>query len=116
MKSLLSKLALVMFLGILSVQIASAGASISGKQTRGSAGQNAKLECTPVTINTTMKITAVTGDNEGFWIMKDGATVGKFYKSNDPSAIGKSLPAGKYYVYPNLKKSAGTATVTVTLK
>jgi hypothetical protein len=116
MKSMMLKLAAVVFIGLLSIQMAGAGTSVSGKQTKGSAGQNAKLECAPVTIKTTMKIAGVSGSNAGFWIVKDGATVMKFHKENDPSAVGKSLPAGTYHVYPNLKGSSKTATVTVTLK
>lgn len=116
MRSTLSKLAIIVFLSLLSLQITNAATSISGKQTKGSAGQNAKLQCSPVTIASPKRIASVTGSNAGFWIMKGGSNVMKFYKSNDPSAIGKTLPAGTYYVYPNLKKGASTATVTITLK
>lgn len=114
-KSLWSKLAVFAFVCFLPLQIASAGVSISGKQTAGSAGSNAKLTCSPVKISKTMKITGVSGSNAGFWIQKGSATVARYYKSNDPSAKGRSLDPGTYYVYPNLPNGAKTATVTVSL-
>ncbi|MCF7730832.1 MAG: hypothetical protein K9N23_04055 [Akkermansiaceae bacterium] len=116
MKTIWSKLAVFVFTCFVSLQLAHAGVTLSGKQTAGSAGSNAKLECTAVTVSSPMTISAVSGSNEGFWIQQGSSTVMKFYKSNDPSAVGQKLQAGTYYVYPNLKKGSSAATVTVTLK
>lgn len=116
MKTLFAKIATVTFLAMLTLQMSHAG-TLSGKQTRGAPGRNAKLECKAVTIAKAQTITAVSGSNRGFWVKNSsGDTVMQFSKSNDPSAVGKTLQPGTYYVYPNLERRVNTATVTLTLK
>ena len=90
--------------------------TLSGFQTKGSAGNNAKLECKAVTIQKTVKIVSISGDNAGFWITKGGGTVAKYWKTNDPSAKGLTLKPGTYYIYPNLKKNQHKASVTIKLQ
>ena len=89
---------------------------LTGYQTKGSAGKNAKLDCKAVTINKTVKIISIAGDNAGFWITKGGAAIAKYWKTNDPKAIGFSLKPGTYYIYPNLKRNQQKASVIVKLK
>ncbi len=85
-----------------------------GKQVKEDSEQKAELVCIPLKITQTMKIVAVSGVNEGFWIQKESETV---YKFTDVSkAIGIKLKPGTYYVYPYLKKNALSANVEVVLK
>ncbi len=114
MKALVSKLAMMSVIGFLGIQMAAAE-TISGSQSKGSAGQNATLRCSPVTINATKKITGISGSNAGFWIVKGSTTIARYYKQNDSSAMGKVLSPGTYYVYPNLKNGQGQATVVVSI-
>jgi hypothetical protein len=93
-----------------------AAESITGTQTRGSAGQSATLTCSPVTINSPRVVSSISGSNEGFWIVQGSATVARFYKQNDPAARGLTLQPGTYYVYPNLKSGQQKATVTVVIR
>ena len=102
-------------IGFFGIQMAAAE-TISGSQTKGSAGKNATLRCNPVTISSAKKITSISGSNAGFWIVKGSATIARYYKSNDPSARGKALSPGTYYVYPNLKKGQTQASVNVAVK
>lgn len=115
MKRLINRLALITLVGFLGIQM-SAAETISGSQTRGSAGQNATLHCNPVTIKSAKSITSISGSNQGFWIQKSTAIIARYYKENDPSAKGKKLQPGTYYVYPNLKSGQKKATVTVVIK
>lgn len=90
--------------------------TLSGSQTKGVAGSNAKLECNPVKITKNVKIISISGSNNGFWISKDGVTVKTFWKPNDPSAKGLLLKPGNYWIYPNLKQNQSKATVTIKLQ
>ncbi|NWK55356.1 hypothetical protein HW115_07020 [Verrucomicrobiaceae bacterium N1E253] len=115
MKTKLAQFAILTLVCLFSLHTAHA-ASLSGKQTKGTSAQSqAKLECSPLKISGNKRISAISGNNAGFWIMKDGQVVARFYKKNDPSAVGTVLPAGTYYVYPNLPKGASTATVTLSI-
>ncbi|MDE2596101.1 MAG: hypothetical protein KGL44_04390 [Sphingomonadales bacterium] len=83
----------------------------SGRHNRGNAEQSAELFGRSVTLASTCTVAQVTGqDNAGFWIEGD-----RNLKFPDPAkAVGTALPAGRYWVYPELKKEATTATVSVT--
>lgn len=116
MKKLFFLIATLSLMLFLSSSIFAQEVKLSGTQTKGSAGSNAKLNCTPVTITKTMQIFSVSGDNEGFWITNGSNVIANYYNSNDPSAIGKKLNPGTYYVYPNLKKNQNQASVTLHLK
>lgn len=116
MKSLWSKLLFLAMLCIIPVQMAAADTTIAGSQTAGSPGSNAKLSCTPVKISKPMTISAVSGSNAGFWIQSGPNIVARFNNENDASAVGKTLPAGTYTVYPNLPHGGKSATVKITLK
>lgn len=89
---------------------------MNGTQTRGNAGSNASLNCTGVTISTTMKIVEIKGENAGFWITNGASTIQTYWKKNDPSAIGYQLNPGTYYVYPNLPANLNNASVSLVLK
>jgi len=90
--------------------------SISGTQTKGSEGSNAKLLGASVKITHQVVIKNVEGENAGFWISTNGNVISKYVMSNDPSAIGFVLNPGIYNVYPNLKPNQQTATVTIKLE
>ena len=121
MKATRIQIVLALFMSVLTLQPALAAnkniTTITGTQTRGSIGRNASLHCTPVTITTPKKIISITGYNKGFWISNSrGKRIMSFYKPNDSSAKGKTLPAGTYTIYPNLKDGANKASVTIKLK
>jgi hypothetical protein len=85
-----------------------------GEQKKASADQKAELTCIPLKISSTMKIVAVSGDNEGFWIQKESETIYKFTEAE--KAIGIKLKPGTYYVYPYFKDKQLKATVEIMLK
>lgn len=116
MKKVTAIFVAMIFFVFLSSEIISQTVELSGSQTRGTAGKNASLSCVPVTINKTMKISEVSGDNAGFWIIKGSVAIAYYYKPNDPAAVGLELKPGTYYVYPNLKQNQNTAKVKLTLK
>ncbi len=115
MKNTLLKAVLLALFLVTPMYMASAE-TLSGTQTSGSAGSNAKLQCTAITISKPMTISAVSGNNAGFWVVKGNTTVAQYYKPNDTSAIGTTLQPGTYTVYPNLPKGSSSASVTLTLK
>ncbi|MBN2571936.1 MAG: hypothetical protein JXA68_07400 [Ignavibacteriales bacterium] len=114
MKRLFFIMSVFLLLGFIS--ISAQQVKLSGTQTKGSAGSNAQLSCTPVTINKVMTINTISGDNAGFWITNGSSVIASYYNSNDQSAIGRRLNPGTYYVYPNLKKNQHQASVTLHLK
>lgn len=116
MKKLFFVISVFLFLGLLSTSMFAQQVKLSGTQTKGSAGSNAQLSCTPVTISKTMQIFSVSGDNAGFWITNGTYVIASYYNSNDQSAIGRNLAPGTYYVYPNLKRNQYKASVTLHLK
>ena len=61
-----------------------------------------------------MKISAVKGNCNGFWIQKGSETIHKFINLTDP--IGTKLKPGIYYIYPNIRKGNKIADITITLK
>ncbi len=90
------------------------GQTLYGEQLRGTGStNNAKTLCKGITLTSTKTIAKITGDNAGFWIMKSGTVIKRYYKKNDPSAINFQLEPGTYYVYPNLKERQNKATVTL---
>ncbi|MCD6659145.1 MAG: hypothetical protein LT105_03195 [Lentimicrobium sp.] len=110
MKKLLFFLGFIAFATLASAQTV----TLSGTQNKGTAGKNAELKSTPVKITKTMKITSVSGECEGFWIVKDNVTIHTFYDNKKP--VGTQLKPGTYYVYPNLKKNSNSASVTLSLQ
>ncbi|MBP5503643.1 MAG: hypothetical protein IKR94_04740 [Bacteroidales bacterium] len=89
---------------------------ISGTQRRLS-GRNAELESQKVKIAKTMTIVSVTGNNNGFWITKNGKSEKAFWTEKQTSdAVGYKLSKGEYQVFPNLKTDENLATVTIKLK
>ncbi len=111
----LVKMSLVIVFMLAGTGFVSAQYTIQGSQTKGRAGVNAKLQCKAVVINKTVKVTAVSGNNNGFWIT-DGRSKYNYWKPNDRSAIGLVLKPGTYYAYPNLKPNANRATVVIHLR
>lgn len=116
MKTILKFAALITALLLIAGTAGAQSYTLQGSQTRGTPGKNAKLECTSVKISETVKITAVSGDNSGFWISNGSKTVASFWQPNDPEAKGTILQPGTYYVYPNLRKNQNHATVTLKLE
>ncbi len=112
----IAKLALAASVCLLPLQLSAATVTISGKQTSGSAGSNAKLSGQAVTLSSPMTIASVSGSNAGFWIQKGTQIVARFSKPNDSAAVGTPLQPGTYSVYPNLSPGSTSATVTLTLK
>ncbi|MDG2004378.1 MAG: hypothetical protein P8J20_13710 [Novosphingobium sp.] len=80
-----------------------------GSQTAGVAGRNASLSGQPVTLPAGCTIVSASGLNQGFWMQ---GTTRLLFDTMD-SARGRAVPAGTYYVYPNLKPGTGTASVSV---
>lgn len=83
--------------------------SIQGTQQRGAPGRNASLVSTPVRLRKPGVIDSVEGGRAGFWI--EGSRRMSFDTAGQ--AIGTTLPAGTYQVYPNLPRDAESASVTV---
>ena len=83
----------------------------SGRQVRAAAGESGELHGRSFALPAACTISAATGTEEaGFWI--EGVSTVKF--DTAAKAIGTVVPAGRYWVYPNLKRGAASATVTVT--
>ena len=83
----------------------------SGRQVRAAAGESGELHGRSFALPAACTISAATGTEEaGFWI--EGVSTVKF--DTTAKAVGTVVPAGRYWVYPNLKRSAASATVTVT--
>lgn len=110
----MKKILLIIGLFAIAALVSAQNVTLSGTQTRGSAGKNAELKSNPVKITKTMKITAVSGECEGFWIVKDNIKVHTFWDNKKP--VGTKLKPGTYYVYPNLKKNLNTGSVTLSLQ
>lgn len=93
--------------------IALAGTSSgSGTQIRGVPGRNAQLIGNAFTVpRQGAVITKVNCTGNGFWI--EGTIRKGFIPAQN--AVGFRLPAGRYYVFPNLKPSQTTADVRITL-
>ncbi len=71
------------------------------------------LECTPIKLTSSMKISDTEGNCCGFWIQKGSETIHKFSKKDD--AIGVTLQPGIYYVYPYLEKNKKSSYIIITL-
>ena len=87
--------------------------TLKGEQKINNTTNNPVLECTPLKISATMKISETEGDCEGFWIEKGSETIHKFKKNKD--AIGVLLQPGTYYVYPYLKTNQKKSYIIITL-
>ena len=89
---------------------------ISGTQQR-FPGRNAELSSVKVKISKTMTIVSVTGNNNGFWIMKNGKSEKAFWTEKQTSdAVGFKLTKGEYQVFPNIKTDESSASVTIKLQ
>ena len=89
---------------------------ISGTQQR-IPGRNAELSSLKVKISKTMTIVSVTGNNNGFWIMKNGKSEKAFWTEKQTSdAVGYKLTKGEYQVFPNIKNDENSASVTIKLQ
>ena len=110
----MKKILLIIGLFAITALVSAQNVTLSGTQTRGAAGKNAELKSNPVKSTKTMKITAVSGECEGFWIVKDNIKVHTFWDNKKP--VGTKLKPGAYYVYPNLKKNLNTGSVTLSLQ
>jgi hypothetical protein len=116
MKTLSKLSVLTVILFFCSSMLSAQSYTIQGSQTRGTPGKNAKLECNPVQIAKAVRITAVSGDNAGFWISDGKTTVASFWQPNDVSAVGTVLQPGTYYVYPDLRKNQNHASIAIKLE
>jgi len=87
---------------------------LEGTQTVDIDKKSQVLNCIPIKITKSMKITAAVGNCDGFWIQKGSITVYRFTKLKD--AVGTILKSGTYYVYPNVKKDNKKADISVTIK
>ena len=89
---------------------------ISGTQRR-FPGRNAELSSVKVRIPKTMTIVSVTGNNNGFWITKNGKSEKAFWTEKQTSdAVGYKLTKGEYQVFPNIKSDENSASVTIKLQ
>lgn len=89
---------------------------ISGSQQR-FPGRNAELSSQKVKIKKTMTIVSVTGNNNGFWITKNGKSEKAFWTEKQTTdAIGYKLTKGEYQVFPNIKSDDNSASVTIKLQ
>jgi len=88
--------------------------SLTGSQTRGTAGHNAELKCSSIKLAKGGTITSVNCSSAGFWITDDRGNVMRY--DNPQSAVNVSLPAGTYSAYPNLPPGKDSAGVTVVIK
>lgn len=82
----------------------------SGSQTSGVAGRNASLSGSAFTLPAGCTVASASGQNAGFWMQ--GTT--RIVFNDMASAKGRPVPAGTYYVYPNLTPGSGTASIQVT--
>ncbi len=115
MKTLI-KTSLIIVLMLAGTGIISAQYTIRGEQTRGEPGKNAELKCSNVSVNKTVTIKSVSGNNAGFWIVDNKGKVYNFWQPNDNSALGLKLPPGAYKAYPNLKQNNNKASVIIYLE
>lgn len=83
--------------------------AIRGTQERGVPGRNATLVSSPVRLRKPGVIDSVEGGRAGFWI--EGRVRMTFDSPGE--AVGTTLPAGTYRVYPNLPRGVDSASVTV---
>lgn len=88
--------------------------SLTGSQTRGTAGHNAELKCSSIKLTNGGTITSVSCSSSGFWITDDRGSIMRY--DNPQSAVNVSLPAGTYWAYPNLPPGKDSAGVTVVIK
>ena len=89
---------------------------ISGTQQR-ILGSNAELSSEKVKISKTMTIVSVTGNNNGFWIVKNGKSEKAFWTEKQTTdAVGYKLTKGEYQVFPNIKSDEKSASVTIKLQ
>lgn len=90
---------------------------LEGKQYKG-IGENAILWSKPVKITRTKVIYDFSGNNNGFWITKNGLDYKPFWslKFAQENAKGQKLTPGTYRVYPNLKQGCDSACVKLILK
>lgn len=73
----------------------------SGTQTRGTMGNSARLEGQSFFLPSPGTIISASSTGNGFWIQNAaGHVVAKYWDANQ--AIGLVLPAGSYYIFPNL--------------
>jgi hypothetical protein len=86
---------------------------ISGTQTAGTAGSNARLSSDAVTITEIMSVGSIDCDCAGFWIATEDKIIKKFPDAG--AAVGYVLKPGTYMVYPNLRQGQTTAKVEVRL-
>ena len=90
--------------------------TISGTQKRVQGG-NAQLESKTVSISKTLTIISVTGNHNGFWIVKNGKSAKAFWNEKQSvDAVGYKLTKGDYQVYPNIKTGENQADVTIKLQ
>ncbi len=115
MKTLTKTLLTLTALFVLLITSEVCSQTVYGEQIRGKSGNNATLSCEGITLGSTGTIAKIVGSNDGFWITNSsGLLVQNF--SSMTEALGFKLPAGTYYIYPNLKSNQNKATVEVTFK
>jgi len=107
---------LLLFLSLTSLSFAET-VKISGGQTAGTGPfRDASIRSDPVELPSDGKVTKVEGSHAGFWINKVSRW-GRETKlagfSSSDEAIGYSLEAGTYTVYPNVPEQASGADVTL---
>jgi hypothetical protein len=95
---------------ILTTAAQAATVTANGRQVRALPGESGELHGRSFTLPAACTIASATGTDEaGFWI--EGVRTVKF--DTAAKAIGTAVPAGRYWVYPNIKTGAPSATVTV---
>lgn len=105
---------LVLVLGIIIISSQTNGNLIlSGEQTKTSTELGNQLVSASLKIESSYKISKVEGNCKSFWIQKGNVTIHKFNKLD--KSIGTVLKAGKYTVYPELKKGQEKAKIKLTL-
>ena len=95
--------------------LAQSNVMLSGKQIRGTSGQNGQLLSQPITLPVGGTVVDVTCEGDGFWIEGPHGTVKRFPVAR--SALGYVLSAGgPYRLYPNLRPNQSETSASVTLK
>ena len=108
------KFILTLLLGVFIVSSQTNGnLTLSGEQTKTSTENGNQLLSTSLKIESSYKISKVEGNCSSFWIQKGNITIHKFNKLD--KSIGTVLKAGKYTVYPELKKGQEKAKIKLTL-
>ena len=107
-KNLWAAIAALVLLFAFSAESGAQNVHASGTQTRGTMGSSARLEGQPFYLPAPGTIISASSTGNGFWIQNAaGQVVAKYWNANQ--AVGLVLPAGSYYIFPNLAQGQNFA-------